>query len=871
MTVKDPGAKPASAQNTEKPLKLSQVLAEEFARLHHKFEFKTPTTPASSPKQEKEEEDKRRKEVYDAIHGLKLELEQKPWALCLSGGGIRSATFCLGVLQGLASRKLLERFDYLSTVSGGGYIGSWLTAWIHRDGIVKVNNALANNQKLELPPEHAQICHLRAYSNYLSPKIGLFSVDTWTLVTIYLRNLFLNWLVFIPLLMAGLLIPRIYASLIRRNSGLHFNVSGYFSAGVEHYFSSTVQTYIFLGAGLFFGAVALAYIGSHRPSLRKPFKTPGGTSGNPGDAKDIETKPDQAPTDPDNQRNFLRWCMLPLALSILLLTVGRAWYLSTGKALNLRHFIAGGAALHGVGWVFTNVAVVAFFGRDVLRNYWRNKLPILELGIVVLTGALGGLLLWLLSIPEKIGRYVPVDTPELYACFDGPQLLLVFLFMGILSVGLGGRSMTTDEDREWWARAGAWLLIVAVVWAALNALVLYGPMLPKELLLNKGQAEARDWLGGTMVKGVLIPFGIISGFVTILFGVSAKTPANERQAEKAGRLTTLMDYAVKLAAPIFVLSLVVALSLLTDLLILLIKNVPKWSTLTSGSEWSAIKFPTLDHHAIINNSSFLFLACLFLSSVAISLIMARCINVNEFSLHAMYRNRLIRAYLGASRKRMENRFTGFDPDDDLRMSELWPNENAPPPGKQPRHPNAGKPLHIVNMTWNLVQGKNLAWQHRKATTFTASPLHCGSYLYGYRRSEKYGGRSPETISLGTAFTISGAAASPNMGYYSSAAVTFLMTLFNARLGWWLGNPVKEKYQKSGPTRALKPMFDEAFGKTVEDKDYVYLSDGGHFENLGLYEMVLRRCHTIFVIDASSDPDHKFENLGNAIRRIRVDL
>ena len=55
-------------------------------------------------------------------------------ALCISGGGIRSATFALGALQGLAELDLLEKFDYLSTVSGGGYIGSWLTAWKQRWG-----------------------------------------------------------------------------------------------------------------------------------------------------------------------------------------------------------------------------------------------------------------------------------------------------------------------------------------------------------------------------------------------------------------------------------------------------------------------------------------------------------------------------------------------------------------------------------------------------------------------------------------------------------------------------------------------------------------------------------------------------------------
>jgi hypothetical protein len=52
--------------------------------------------------------------------------------LALSGGGIRSATINLGILQGLARRGLLPRFDYLSTVSGGGYIGSCIDSWIIR-------------------------------------------------------------------------------------------------------------------------------------------------------------------------------------------------------------------------------------------------------------------------------------------------------------------------------------------------------------------------------------------------------------------------------------------------------------------------------------------------------------------------------------------------------------------------------------------------------------------------------------------------------------------------------------------------------------------------------------------------------------------
>ena len=62
-------------------------------------------------------------------------------ALCLSGGGIRSAAFCLGALQALAAKRLLGEFNYLSTVSGGGYIGAWLATIMHGGG--KGNGALS--------------------------------------------------------------------------------------------------------------------------------------------------------------------------------------------------------------------------------------------------------------------------------------------------------------------------------------------------------------------------------------------------------------------------------------------------------------------------------------------------------------------------------------------------------------------------------------------------------------------------------------------------------------------------------------------------------------------------------------------------------
>jgi hypothetical protein len=176
------------------------------------------------------------------------------------------------------------------------------------------------------------------------------------------------------------------------------------------------------------------------------------------------------------------------------------------------------------------------------------------------------------------------------------------------------------------------------------------------------------------------------------------------------------------------------------------------------------------------------------------------------------------------------------------------------------------------MALNLAATKNLAWQERKAESFTASPLHSGSSELGYRDSMTYG--DGQGISLGTAMAISGAAASPNMGYHSSPPLALLLTLFNVRLGWWLGNPGKageRTYSRSGPWFAIKPLLFELFGQTTETSKYVYLSDGGHFENLALYEMVRRRCRYIVVIDAGCDKEFAFEDLGNAVRKISIDL
>jgi hypothetical protein len=183
--------------------------------------------------------------------------------------------------------------------------------------------------------------------------------------------------------------------------------------------------------------------------------------------------------------------------------------------------------------------------------------------------------------------------------------------------------------------------------------------------------------------------------------------------------------------------------------------------------------------------------------------------------------------------------------------------------------NASIILSLVGM-----HRKRLACQQRKAESFTVTRLHCGSARMGYQPSEDYGDRDSKGISLGTAMSISGAAASPNMGYHSSPLVTLLMTLFNALVRLVAGKsrlPGRRTVEGARAEIGASVINFRSLGPHRRRKPYVYLSDGGHFENLALYEMILRRCDTIVVVDAGADPDYQFEDLANALRKCRVDL
>lgn len=829
-----PGLKEDSADQTDVSKEKSKEKEEEARRDQTRKKIKADLDEIlrkeTNWEERKNKSDSIVPSIYQAIHCLPPEPKEPretkkspgPWgprsALCLSGGGVRSATFNLGVLQGLARCKLLDKFDYLSTVSGGGFIGSWLTAWIKRKGLEEVIRELAKPPVTHpIKPEPDPVYNLRVYSNYLTPRKGFFSPDTWALIAVYLRNLFLNWCVFIPAIMALLMLPRIWVAFVK---------SPYLGPN-----ASLIIAFIL-------GTAALSYVSLSLPNSRAL-----------------------------NCREawFVGCCMLPLLVSAMALT--NYWAQLRGDDIpGWLPFVEFGAGLavvpvlfligaHIIGPRFRawraqrrggNAHASAQAPSSLERNGKRALGNVGALVLIFIAFIGSALLTWYIV---NIDRFRPPlglvsGHARLYAMLAVPALLLMLSGGGTLIAGFTSR-FTQVYDQEWWARGGGWILLVAAGWSAFHFLVLFCPSL---FLYLQALVLQRQWKWASIYGMVTTVIGIGSGAISVLGGFSSKTSAQGPDGKPSK--SRLLSLSVPIAAAIFGVFIVICLSLITDWILAL------------GSDKLVLHNP----RGVIYQTPLGVLLAIGVGMAVLSGFLGLWINTNKFSLHYYWRNRMMRAYLGVSRTRDDrettrNKFTDLDLFDNLRM---WLLDR--------------RPFHVVNVTLNLTGGDKLEWQDRKAESFTMSPLHCGSYWLGYRSSDVYGGKTG--MSLATAAAISGAAASPNMGYMmTSSIVRFIMTLFNVRLGFWLGNPGPKgakrnrppTYNLDSPRESVRPIAAEALGLTNDRNPYVYLSDGGHFENLGLYEMILRRCRFIVVSDASTDTDYDFESLVMAIRQIRVDF
>jgi hypothetical protein len=734
--------------------------------------------------------------------------------LAFSGGGIRSATFNLGIIQALAELRLLRQFDYLSCVSGGGYIGGWLSAFIHLRCIGRVEDA--EPQLQTGGSEDSAIRFLRGYSNYLTPRASFFSADTLTAVATYLRNLYLNLSLLLLALGGLLLLPRLLVWFARWLTGWEGDHA-----------TADANLLPLFGGGVVCIFVAMIFIGLNLGS-RGAFKT-----------GPFYTR----------QAGVLGLVVLPALLS--------AWLVAYGfyaGAERLDQISLGGWVLWGMlvyvppwllGWVMGR-----FLGRRARgQEAFTAGRTLAMAAYALLAGALGGLLFAAFAEAAEWIREVGKGySGSWIASALATALLLKFYSLTVVAhIGLMGRYFSHDS-REWWSRLGGWILLVAMVWAALFSIVYLAPAFfrwaPQAFVAAGGLA----WVAST-IAGVLL-------------GRGAKTAGDARESWR--------DRAAQLMPYVFVVGLLGLLSFGLHQLLML-------PLFCSGCEAHAATHPQFMDVLYQESSNFrhvdiAWVAILCVGSLATAAALAWRIDVNLFSIYHFYRQRLVRCYLGASRckLRVPHPFTGFDPRDDLKLADLCRESN----GK----PSCQRPYPIHNAAMNLVAGKQLAWQERRAAAFAFTPMATGysftlpdergQMLSHYRPTSQY----MEGVWMGSAMAISGAAACPNMGYHSSPALTFLMTVFNVRLGHWSPNPANEHHwTKQDPPFGGIYLLSELFGHTQHTSSFVYLSDGGHFENLGLYELVRRRCACIVAIDAGQDANSHFDDLGNAIRKCYADF
>ena len=259
---------------------------------------------------------------------------------------------------------------------------------------------------------------------------------------------------------------------------------------------------------------------------------------------------------------------------------------------------------------------------------------------------------------------------------------------------------------------------------------------------------------------------------------------------------------------------------------------------------------------------------ILLAIIGLSLALGFFVNLNYIAIHRFYRDRLMETFMpdienvenkssthNAAKRANKAYFKHFDCKDSI--------------------PNG--PYHIINTNLVLVNSDEYIYNYRGGDNFILSPLYCGSNATGWCKTSEYMGGK---MTLATAVAISGAALNPNTGVGGdgitrSKLLSFVMSFLNLRLGYWAHHPIEKPSFFTTPNH-FKPgnySLGNLLGYQGNNKNrpYLQLSDGGHFENTGIYELIRRRARLILACDGGEDHTFSFSDFQTTIRRIEDDF
>ena len=750
--------------------------------------------------------------------------------LALSGGGIRSSAICLGVLQALNHHNLIERIDYLSTVSGGGYIGSSLTATMTKAKEFVFGKAPVAGSGAERASEISDtpaVGHIRNYSNYLIPAGAR---DLLTGIAIVVRGLVANLSFTVPvvLLLAAITIgsnPARSCLYAANFFGLRVDDSSLIPPKFANYPLITTLGFTLAAAVLALLLLACREIGYRltSPSLR-------------------------------TGRSVVVAYMAGM-LGVMGVICDFARYLPVD------HFgLTLAACMLGLVLFFVWALVRSFLPPERLQEF-RGHLPTMGATYLVLLALIAFFEFHPFMIAEMfdsaeggasgqsagVVASVAINWIKSLAAITAPIAAAVTLFRQQFADFLKGSASSdlTSRLSAYAAKGAIWLAGLALpllIWVGYLYLSYWG--VPNDRVVkDRVCADAVDWPAAGSPEATVKPPESLTG--KIQFDSSAKTLTAEIGSK--GGAKPLVEKPIDSTS-----------------------HAPAW-LLSSAKDIFADNF-----HLTLRWS----LVGLYVTIVVILLFLSWLLKPNANSLHRLYRDRLSKAFLFDPTPRADGTPARNEPSidqgrdfadlDDMKLSALYPKILDPnDPASDRRKLEA--PYHLINTALNI-QGSDYANRRgRNADFFMFSPLHVGSEATFYARTEEFERAAP-SLDLATAMAISGAAASSNMGASSIRPLTPTLALLNVRLGYWLRNP-RYVDVSSEPQRHTTQLYlwSEITGRLYENSEAVYLTDGGHIENLGVYELLRRRCKVIVAVDAEADASMNFSALMTLQRYARIDL